>query len=47
MILKKQATEFYYSNLFNRNFDFDILVSKTKDYFETINVARWRIGSIL
>jgi hypothetical protein len=36
MILKKQAAEFYYNNFFNRNFDFDILVSKTKDYFEII-----------
>jgi hypothetical protein len=36
MILKGQAIEFYYNNLFNRNFDFDILVSKTKDYFKII-----------
>jgi hypothetical protein len=36
MILRRQAIEFYYNNLFNKNFDFDILVSKTKDYFEII-----------
>jgi hypothetical protein len=36
MILREQAIEFYYYNLFNKNFDFDILVSKTKDYFEII-----------
>jgi hypothetical protein len=36
MILRKQAIEFYYSNLFNKNFDFDILVSKIKNYFKTI-----------
>jgi hypothetical protein len=47
MMLRGQATEFYYSNLFNRNFDFDTLVSKTKDYFETIEnrqeyLEQWR-----
>jgi hypothetical protein len=36
MILREQVIEFYYSNFFNRNFDFDILVSKTKNYFEII-----------
>jgi hypothetical protein len=36
MILKKQAIEFYYNNLFNRNFDFDILIFKTKNYFKII-----------
>ena len=34
IILKKQAAEFYFNNFFNRNFNFDIIISIAKTCFE-------------
>jgi hypothetical protein len=34
-MLKGRAHRFYLTNLFNKNLDFDIIVTKTKEYFET------------
>jgi hypothetical protein len=33
-ILKEQAYRFYLTNLFNKNLDFDIIITKTREYFE-------------
>jgi hypothetical protein len=34
IILKDQATEFYFNNLWNKNLGFDIIIFITKAYFE-------------
>jgi hypothetical protein len=34
-MLKGRAYRFYLTNLFNKNLDFDIIITKTRKYFET------------